>query len=366
MNHRDRDDDEAPQDDARIEETQKEATRRERTHRVETMQGAIGAAGDHLEALLRTTGPRPAVPPERAARVGAAIKAHWQAEVRRRARRRWVWAAGAAAAAVSIATAAGHLLVDRRATTSAVASPVAQVALVSGGAWLQSGVHVTAGTDVATEDRGRVALLLATGHSVRLDAGTRIRLLEGRALSLDRGAVYVDSQGRPGQRAGTLEVRTPLGTSRDEGTQFEVRWLASALRVRVREGKVVFDASGTVVEVDAGRELELGRDGHLARRALDAGAGFDWVSGITPMLEIEGRSLLEFLEWMARERGLRLRFPSSRTAAAAPGIRLSGSIQDLSLDQALEAVLSTCQMRHRIEGRDLVVDSSNPARGSQP
>jgi ferric-dicitrate binding protein FerR (iron transport regulator) len=345
--------------------------------RDEAMRGPrpVDPAHDRIEALLRTTGRRPTVPAERAARVEAAVKAQWRADVRRAARRRWMWSGGALAAAATIAVGVGLNLVEPRAIAPAVDSPIAQVAIVSNGAWVQvpgaaatplrPGDQLTARAEVATEDGGRVALLLTTGHSVRLDTGTRIRLLEERAIALDRGAVYVDSRGRPGHAAGALEVRTPLGTSRDVGTQFEVRWLTASLRVRVREGKVLFDATGTSVQVDAGRELELGPDGRMARREWPtAAAEFDWVSGVTPMLQIDGRSLQEFLEWMARERGLRLRFPSSRVAATAPGIRLNGSIQGMTLDQALDSVLSTCQMSHRIEGDELVVHAATSVRGT--
>jgi len=231
---------------------------------------------------------------------------------------------------------------------------------------LRSGDEVTIGSEVATEDRGRVALRMARGHSVRLDTGTRVRVLSDRALALDRGAVYVDSSADArrdaGATAGFIEIRTPLGSIRDVGTQFEVRWLADAVRVRVREGKIAFDATGAIVEVGAGGELRLGADGAMARRDVSAlGADLDWVGAITPMLDIDGRALQQFLEWMARERGLRLGFESPEVAGSAPGIVLNGSIQGMTLDQALESVLSTCRLSSRIDGDILLVRSSNEA-----
>jgi hypothetical protein len=67
------------------------------------------------------------------------------------------------------------------------------------------------------------------------------------------------------------------------------------------------------------------------------------------MMEIEGRSLRQFLEWVARERGWILRFDSLATSAEADSIILDGSIDGLTLDQALEAVLATSRLTHRVD-----------------
>lgn len=332
---------------------------------------------DGIEALLRRTGSRPAVPADRAARVAAVARAQWRAEVRRATRRRWLSRALAAAAVMgAIGVGLGRL--ERAGTgarRAADVAPVARVELVSEAAWLQVatgaspaalrvGDRLAVGAEVATEQRGRVALRLATGHSVRLDTGTRLRVLGDRALALDRGAVYVDSGMAASDAAGPIEIRTPLGTIRDVGTQFEVRWLPASLRVRVREGRIVFAVSGAVVDVAAGQEVER-RQGHadvpetLVPRALPAaGAALDWIEGITPMPGIDGRSLQSFLGWIARERGLRLVFATPEAAAAAPGIVLKGSIVGMTLDQALDSVLATCRMSHRIKGDVLRIESA--------
>jgi hypothetical protein len=127
----------------------------------------------------------------------------------------------------------------------------------------------------------------------------------------------------------------------------------------VREGRVAFDTASTVITVDAGYEaertiatpgLEPTAAAIVPREIPLAALNFDWVRSVTPMLEIDGRSLQTFLEWIARERGLRLHFATPREAAAAPGIRLTGSVAGMTLDQALDSVLATCQMSHRIEG----------------
>ena len=73
------------------------------------------------------------------------------------------------------------------------------------------------------------------------------------------------------------------------------------------------------------------------------------------MMEIEGRFLLDFLQWDARERGVRLVFTDEKLAARARTIVLSGSIAGMTLDEATTSVLTTCGLIHRWEGESLVV-----------
>jgi ferric-dicitrate binding protein FerR (iron transport regulator) len=328
---------------------------------------------DDLETLLRATGRRPSASPDRTERVEAAVRAHWRDDRRRELRRRRARTAGLLAV-ITLAGTAWAAQSWLRRTTVSPPRTVARVDMIADAAWsygapaerstpLHSGDAVVAGTDVATGSRGRIALALSSGHSVRLDTETRVTLLSESEITLDRGAVYVDSRG-DGPSTGSLRVHTPLAIVRDEGTQFEVRWLSGIVRIRVREGKVVAAVSGSSFHVDAGHQLQLRQNGIVTREAIGSDQDVDWIEGITPMLDINGRSLSAFLEWMARERGLQLRFATPEIAASAPGITLNGSIAGMTLDQALESVLSTCRMVHRINGRILLVSSSrDPGSG---
>lgn len=326
---------------------------------------------DRVGALLRLTGRRPAVPVDRAERVQAAVRAHWQAEVDRRSRRRWVTTAAVLATAATLVLAAG-LGFWRREGPSPARGPVGRVEVVSGpasmgpasrGAWastatVRSGEPVAPGSELATEERGRLAIRLVSGESVRLDEGTRVRVLSGRTLAVDRGAVYVDSGGEDGRLHDPIEIRTPLGSIRDIGTQFEVRILDTSVRVRVREGSVSVDRPAGGLEVAAGHELEVQEDGRIDRRRLATfGADWAWVAEVLPAMDLEGRSLREFLEWVARESGRRLRLASPELAASASTITLNGSIEGMTLDQAVASVLATCGMAHRTEGNALIVEA---------
>ena len=212
------------------------------------------------------------------------------------------------------------------------------------------------GADLSTPSDGGMTLGLAPGQSVRLDAGSALRLLEHDTLELGRGAVYVDSHRSGESDPPPITVRTGLGSFREVGTQFEVRLTSEGARVRVREGQVAFDGAQDAMEVVAGHEMEVNYRGEVRRGAIDpASSEWGWIGELTPMMAIDGRPALQFLDWVARERGLELEFQDVDLLAAAAGTTLAGSIEGMTLDQALDAVLPTCGMTYRIQDGTLTV-----------
>ncbi|HET8947041.1 MAG TPA: FecR family protein, partial [Candidatus Polarisedimenticolia bacterium] len=313
----------------------------------------------------------PAVPAERAARVKEAVRAEWRAATAAPARgvitpaparglaftRRF-----AALAAVLLAAVAIPLLRGWR----PFPQPAATLARVEiGSPALPAGTMLSSGALLETRDGDRLALRLASGHSVRLDTGSRARLVSAGILELLEGAIYVDS-GAPspaGAAGRAVDIRTPAGTVQDIGTQFEVRLADAAVRVRVREGMVTLRRTAGPVEVQAGRELLIGPDGRASEAAIeDPGTAWAWTGEVAPMMAIDGRSLGEFLDWFGRERGLTIRYADADLAASAPGIRLSGSIEGMTLDEALASVLSISGLSHRLEGSTLSIERPSGAQ----
>jgi hypothetical protein len=325
---------------------------------------------DDVAALIRLAGRRPAVPEEVAARVRAAAREHWRHGVRRRARVRYLWTGAVAATAASAAVAIALSVFRRDTAAPLVAQASIRVESVVGSAWirdgregaappraLQVGAGVAIRSEIETGDGGRVAVRLPSGHSVRLDSASRIRILGRKTVALDRGALYADS-GRQAPPA-PLSIRTPLGDIRETGTQFEVRLGAGSVRIRVREGSVVLRAADRVHRVDASTELEAdGRGSSTTRTISTYGPEWDWIAGITPMPELEGLTARAFLDWVAREGGWTLHLADEEAARRAAQTVLRGSVDGLTLDQALDAVLPTCGMVHRIDDGRLIVDRS--------
>ena len=325
---------------------------------------------DDVAKLVRLAGKRRSVPRERAERVRAAAQAQWQEEVRRRSRRRYAWTAAALATAASLVLALTLTFLPPGSDVPTGSHATILVEALAGSAWsrfnaeenrsLEVGDPLRPGSELATAEESRAAIRLASGHSVRLDASTRIRLREDGSLAVDRGAVYVDS-GLDATTIDALDVHTPLGVVEEIGTQFEVRLENDSLRVRLREGTVVVHQDDRDHELQVGTELELSPDGSVTRRALPThGSEWEWFVDITPMLDLEGRTAMEFLDWVARERGWTLAFADDSVARFAGEIVLGGALERLTLEEALDAVLPTCQMTYQVRNGVLVV-AATPA-----
>ncbi|HEX7185342.1 MAG TPA: FecR family protein [Thermoanaerobaculia bacterium] len=331
-------------------------------------------AGDDeaVRELLESAGRRPAVPAEDLARIEAAARAQWQELVaagqkRRRAFRRTVVPLALAASLIlAVAVRWGW----KTEPPPEASGPIATVQLLKGAARMEgppgqerrevtAGDALAAGTVIATGgggSRGLLALRFLGGESVRLDAGTRVRLVSRTRLELEAGAVYVDSGKAAG---GSLEVGTSWGSVREVGTQFEVRVEGGedpALRVRVREGAVSLLRGGGSDSVAAGGELRLHRDGRVSRGAVEPrGKAWDWVLAAAPSLDIEGLTLREYLDWVSRETAWRLRYEDDALAGLVAGIRLHGTIEGMAPDESLSIVLPGSGLGYRIEGGTLLV-----------
>lgn len=302
---------------------------------------------DDLRQLLESAGARPEPPAEDLARIREAFRAEWQEHVRRRAPRVPRFLALAAMVLAAVGVAWWLSSVER--------GPAARVESVSGVSGLEPGQEIRAGTGLETGP-GRAALRLVGGPSLRLDAGTRIGLVSPAEVRLERGAVYLDSRLGDGQVA----IHTPLGVVTDVGTRFEVRLLGEgeALRVRVREG----EARVAGLSVAAGEEVVL-RDGGAVerRRAATYGPGWDWVLAAAPPLAIDGLTLEQLLDRVAREAGWTVEYEDEDLAASAASIQVHGP-SGLGPVQALDVVLPAAGLRHRVVDGRLIVGMESASR----
>ena len=333
-------------------------------------RGRRAISDAELEALLRATGARPEAPSERAERVRRAAYAVFRTQAARAVRRRSLtWGLALATAALLVAGAAlsiflgdgGHELA-RIARVSGQASIRSRGFLMPRTVPARTGHPLRAPSEVTTAPDGSLAFEMTGGGSVRLAPGSRVRLLDARVVELERGTLYVDSEQTRAAGAAPIEIRTPLGRVLEKGTQFEVRILEDAVRVRVRRGAVEMRHGEAGIEIPAGHELEIDARGATRSDEIPAyDADWDWVSDIAPPMAIQGRTLREFLDWAALEGGLRLQFADEALANSAATIVLSGSIEDLTLDQALDSVLLTSRMARKVEGDSLRIERAAPA-----
>jgi ferric-dicitrate binding protein FerR (iron transport regulator) len=209
---------------------------------------------------------------------------------------------------------------------------------------LTSGSELYIGDEIATAEGGRLAFTVANGISLRVDAHSRVQLVDSDRVVLERGAVFVDSD-PSAQRAATFKIASENATVRHIGTQYEVRTIGSQVQISVREGRVIVDAGGVLHEGKAGEQLAVDGDGDVARSTLaEHDPHWRWVHAIAPEFDIENRPLHEFLTWFSRETGRSIRFATPEIEAATRQAILRGSIAGLAPHAALEAVLATSDL----------------------
>ncbi len=206
-----------------------------------------------------------------------------------------------------------------------------------------------------------VGLRFAEGLTVRVDQGSRIRWIGEGVIELEAGAVYVDAF--PGADGPDLEVRTPLGAARHIGTQFEVRWIdgeVSATRVRVREGSVLFYAinEAPAATVTAGDEWTLAEDGSVVTGRVEPwDPEWDWVQSSAPQFDLRGRTVGEYLAWLARETGWTIRFASPELEAqiGPSSVDTGGNLGDFRPDETADLVLDGARLDGRLIDGVLVI-----------
>lgn len=318
-----------------------------------------------VAALLRTVGPRPSVSAQAMAEARAAVAAEWRATVAARQRRRQFagWATAASVAMAAVAVWVVRPLV--RPEPEAVASLVRVVGSVEqnrgDGRWtpLKAADSIDSGTQLRTGTDGRAALQLQTGIQLRLDSRTLVALDASDRATLSEGAVYVDTGTAPGTPGPDFELETPAGNVRHLGTQYEARLEQASLQVGVREGRVRVSSAGADVVGDAGERLTVSGD-RVSRSPLPrTAAAWDWVGSITPPHSIEGRSVESFLVWAARETGRTIVYTSPDVAQQARSVTLSGTVEGLTPDEAVTAVLSTTSLQPELDVEHIRIGSTD-------
>jgi ferric-dicitrate binding protein FerR (iron transport regulator) len=340
-----------------------------------------GQAHDEtVERLLRLAGPRETAAAERVARMRGPVHEAWRQSVRRRAQRRWFLYGGAGLAAAASLLLAVSLLRSGGGDVTPVAetSPAAQLVAATGAVRLTArsgaataddtlrvGQAVQTGASLRTGEGVLATLSLAGGGEVRLDAGTAVTLQPNREITIERGAVYVDSGSDRG--AAPLVLRTPVGLVRDIGTRFEVRIVEAGARVRVRDGAVRIERGTARDDAAAGTELVAHADGRIERRELARhGAEWDWVARAAPPFRVEGQTLAAFLDWVTREGGWTVRFADAALERASRTTVVHGSIEGLTPTEALDVVLPTCGMTHHLDADHVVLERPRAAGGGRP
>lgn len=291
-----------------------------------------------LADLLHEAGSRPAPDQEITAAVYQAVAAEWE---RTTVKSKQYWPLLAAVASlVAIA-----ILVIQLAAPDIPVSRF-QVARLDGtaeqwidGQWqaLVAGSAVSESARIRTGPNAALALDGPRGVGLRFDASSEFSIA-AQSLQLVNGAVFLDLN--PLAR-GQYQVTTSLGVVRHLGTRFVVRFQDEALSVMVRDGRVSLDSGEQSVKLIAGQAVraDLEGVGTITEMPLDDDA-WQWVADASPGMNLDGRTVAEFLDWVATETGMQLIYADSALERAAGKATLSGSVNDMSARMALDPVLS--------------------------
>jgi ferric-dicitrate binding protein FerR (iron transport regulator) len=310
--------------------------------------------GSLVERLLHAAGPGPEIPEDGAARVKDLIRPVWRDEVTARSRQRSrVWIGGIAAAAALIIAMVS--LQSLRPDTPALTPQTIVVALIDGtlevtppGSNVEfftadnTNREIPRGSLMRTGSGSRAALWLTDQMSLRLDSNTELRLDSEASLSLESGAVYLDSRDDAGSG---IEVRTAFGTATDIGTQFEVRLEDGTLDLRVREGLVSLTRDDEDFQITQGIRFSVGADGSVSTSAITPyDPAWSWTQEIAPVFDIEGETVLAFLDWVSSETGLSIGFADTEVEQLAATTILHGSIEGLTPAQAPAVILPSARL----------------------
>jgi ferric-dicitrate binding protein FerR (iron transport regulator) len=304
--------------------------------------------------LLRQ--PRPAaVDAARAARVRGAVHAAWRDTAKgTRTWRRWV--AIAAAAVLVVAVALTFVTLLREPGAPQATAPIASTLFATSEVVVQGNSITTNG--------GHAAIALPNGVELRLDSDTAITIDTERRVSLTRGALYLDSSHRTGPPE-TVAIVARGTVIRDIGTRYEVRLSDQELRVRVRDGRVEVSNAFGMREADRGGQLRVTSSGIVSGRAPTSGADWDWIVRAIQPPQLEGRPLPEFLAWAEREGGRPIRFADPALERANAATIVYGAIDRLTVEEALDVVLSSCGLARRTDGEVITIVAAPPEAGQK-
>lgn len=316
-------------------------------------QQAGAAEMDVVGRLIKLAGAREAIEEERFDRVRMNVHRHWQevvsgSQVKSRPRR-----LKTIAMVASLAVIVGIIFMLSEVMILPEVRPLANIQRVlgevniAGEPAINRGV-IPVGSPITTGTQGRLALRLAGGQLLRIDSASQVRLHSPGEISLDRGAIYIDTTFASLHEP--IRVTTSLGTARDIGTRFQVRLTGMAMIVGVRDGLVeLSQASQAVVPVDKGSSVELDAKGRVVTKPLDTNdPKWDWIDKVAPPFDIQGATLEQYLNWYAHERSLELIWADETSEKNAGKTVLTGSIEDSSLDEGLDLVQQIAPFEYQV------------------
>lgn len=198
------------------------------------------------------------------------------------------------------------------------------------------------------------------GVSIRLDADSRLELLDRERLYLQRGRLYVDTQ--LADRGAGLVVRTDQGSVRHIGTQFIVAIESDELTVSVREGEVRIGGRFYDTQASKGDRVILkGTNRPVVDGITGHGDQWRWSEALSPPHVVHGKTADAFLHWIAAETGYRIVFSDDSARSIAESTVLKGEV-DKPPRQELKLRLLTMGLAYEFDDARGEIRIHDPGR----
>ena len=296
---------------------------------------------ERIDDVLSEATPRPVPGSGRKEEIYGELRDEWLAVNQQVRRRRQYWVSGIAASLV-----AALLIVTQlnTAITNPLASPDALLARTAGASTMLNGqpiedaipanapLRFKSGDTISTGADAAIAINWSTAGSLRMGAGSEVTLVSGEEIKLTSGEIYYDSRSFNSSNTTPIEVETDFGTISHVGTQFLASVDSAGAKISVREGQVTFENATKRVVINSGESAHIDRGLVATTSPITRNdEAWAWASLIAPDWNVDGRSTMEIIQWLARETGLAVEFESelARKYAASDRIRGIGKIEPI-------------------------------------
>lgn len=317
---------------------------------------------DAVEVLLGQASPRPNPPSEDEAMIREAVYSEWQAVTgRRRTRKNMTRFAIAATVLLGVAVSFNTF------QNSGVAPvQVATIAASHGSIQVrgeEAQMHnlndltsIMSGQLIITDHDSGIGLAWGNGGSLRVAADTRIEFISDEEVFLHSGQIYFDStpsellaNNTDGSTESSLRILTDHGSVSHLGTQYMTYSSPSELIVSVREGEVSVNGTYHDEKALAGQQLSFaGSARPQVANFPRHGDAWQWVEEVSPEVEIDGRSVDVFLNWVGREIGMPVEYPDEATRQVAQDEVLNAPSR-LESREALAVLVETTDLNWYVE-----------------
>jgi hypothetical protein len=331
---------------------------------------------DVVESLLQSAKPRPAPPGKDERMIREAVLAEWQSVTdTRRTRRRLTRFAVAATVLLAVTASFILLRIDGVAPVqvATISKSFGSIYVLGEQSTLQrlpDTTVVMSGQTIKTDRDSGIGLAWGNGGSLRIDADTVIEFVAGNRVFLHSGRIYFDSTPSVlsaaisgGSRTAELSIETNHGTVTHLGTQYMTYAASDRLEVSVREGEVAIEGKYYDAQALAGQQLSISGSARATVLNIDRhGTAWSWIEETSPLVNTDGRSVDDFLNWVSRETGLQLEYPNLATERAAQAAVLKGSV-NLKPSEQLDFWLQGQDLSWHTDGGSIKVSAIDGSSG---